>query len=87
MNAKDRIIFKEVLLLIVIGFVVHFLIIIGGFIGSYMGITSEDIFDSATLVLVILGGLSFGVCSYFTCFKSDKKLNNKKNHTDLHLSV
>jgi len=72
MEARKKIIYSELLLFSFIGFLIYLSVIIGGFIASEMGVTSAG-FNSIFWGLGCAGIVSFGICSYFTCFKHKQK--------------
>ncbi len=70
-DAKSKMIYKVILLLSFIGFLVYLSVIISGYVAYLFGVTSQK-FDLIFLGLAIIGIISFGICSYLTCFKNKK---------------
>ncbi len=72
MKANSKIIMKATLIFAFIGFVTYLLIILASFLGCCTGITGHT-FHQVLTVLVVAGGVTFGVCFYNNCYKGTKE--------------
>lgn len=69
MNTSLRIFTKAALTFAAVGFVTYLFIIIAGFFGCCAGIT-DYLFNKIVLILVVAGGVTFGICLYNHCYLS-----------------
>ncbi len=75
METKIKNIVCESLLFSIIGFLVYLSVIVAGFIGCCMSITNV-VFNQILIILAISGVITFGVGSYFICFKKKAQIDS-----------